>query len=90
MITALVQFKLPQPVTRDKAQEIFMSTAPRYKEVPGLIRSIICFPRMEEQLEVSIYGNLVTMLNGSILMNGRDSLCTNMGPNLQLNISTLQ
>ena len=38
MITALVQFKLPQPVTRDKAQEIFTSTAPKYSEVPGLIR----------------------------------------------------
>ncbi len=38
MITALVQFKLPQPVTRDKAREIFSSTAPKYREVPGLIR----------------------------------------------------
>ena len=38
MITALVQFKLPQPVTREKAQEIFLSTAPKYREPPGLIR----------------------------------------------------
>jgi hypothetical protein len=38
MITALVQFKLPQPVTRDKAREIFSSTAPKYRDVPGLIR----------------------------------------------------
>src|SRR5271157_2568349 len=38
MITALVQFKLPQPVTREKAQEIFSSTAPKYREVHGLIR----------------------------------------------------
>ncbi len=38
MITALVQFKLPQPVTREKAQEIFSGTAPRYREVKGLIR----------------------------------------------------
>ncbi len=38
MITALVQFKLSQPVTRDKAREIFTSTAPKYREVPGLIR----------------------------------------------------
>jgi len=38
MITALIQFKLPQPVTREKAQEIFLSTAPKYKEVQGLIR----------------------------------------------------
>ena len=38
MITALVQFKLPQPVTREKAQEIFLGTAPKYREPPGLIR----------------------------------------------------
>jgi hypothetical protein len=38
MITAVVQFKLPQPVTREKAQEIFVSTAPKYRQTPGLIR----------------------------------------------------
>ena len=38
MITALVQFKLPQPVTREKAREIFTSTAPKYREIKGLLR----------------------------------------------------
>jgi hypothetical protein len=38
MITAFVQFKLPQPVTLDQAGEIFSSTAPRYRDVDGLIR----------------------------------------------------
>ena len=38
VITALVQFKLPQPVTRDKAREIFLSTAPKYRDTQGLIR----------------------------------------------------
>jgi len=38
MITTLTQFKLPQPVTREKAREIFSSTAPKYREVQGLIR----------------------------------------------------
>ena len=38
MITALVQFKLPEPVTPEKAKEIFLSTAPRYRDVQGLIR----------------------------------------------------
>ncbi len=38
MITAIVQFKLPQPVTREKAKEIFLSTAPNYRDLPGLIR----------------------------------------------------
>jgi hypothetical protein len=38
MMTALVQFKLPHPVTREKAKEIFLSTAPRYRKTVGLIR----------------------------------------------------
>jgi len=38
MITALVQFKLPEPLTRVQAQEIFSSTAPKYRNVQGLIR----------------------------------------------------
>jgi hypothetical protein len=38
MITALIQFKLPKPVTRAQAQEIFLGTAPKYRETPGLIR----------------------------------------------------
>lgn len=38
MITALVQFKLPQSITVEKAREIFSGTAPKYREVVGLIR----------------------------------------------------
>jgi hypothetical protein len=38
MITALVQFKLPQPISREKAREIFSTTAPKYREIQGLIR----------------------------------------------------
>lgn len=38
MITALVQFKLPQPISREKGRELFLSTAPKYREVAGLIR----------------------------------------------------
>jgi hypothetical protein len=38
MITALVQFKLPQPFTREKAREMFIGTAPKYRKTPGLLR----------------------------------------------------
>ena len=38
MITALVQFRLSQPLSREKAREIFAGTAPRYREIQGLIR----------------------------------------------------
>ena len=36
MITALIQFKLPQPISREKAREVFSSTAPKYTEIHGL------------------------------------------------------
>jgi Putative mono-oxygenase ydhR len=38
VITAIVQFALPQPVTREKAREMFSSSAPRYVGVSGLVR----------------------------------------------------
>jgi hypothetical protein len=38
MITVMATFKLPRPLTRDEARQIFLSTAPRYQAVPGLIR----------------------------------------------------
>ena len=38
MITALVQIKLPEPMTRDKAQVLFAGTAPKYRDLKGLIR----------------------------------------------------
>lgn len=38
MITAIVEFKLPQAITNLQAREIFLSTAPKYQGMPGLIR----------------------------------------------------
>lgn len=38
MITTLVQFKLPQPITYEEARVIFAGTAPKYTETQGLIR----------------------------------------------------
>ena len=38
MITALFQIKLPEPMTKEKAQDVFAGTAPKYREVKGLIR----------------------------------------------------
>ena len=38
MITAIVQFGLPKPVSLDEAAKMFESTAPRYRNVPGLVR----------------------------------------------------
>ena len=38
MITTLVQFKLSEPITREKAREIFSGSAPNYQKVEGLIR----------------------------------------------------
>jgi hypothetical protein len=38
MITAIVRFTLPGPVTREKAQELFLGTAPKYRDAAGLVR----------------------------------------------------
>lgn len=38
MITVLVTFAIPEPVTYEEARDIFKSTAPRYRGVEGLVR----------------------------------------------------
>lgn len=38
MIIAITSFKLPKPISRDEAQRIFLSTAPTYQGVEGLLQ----------------------------------------------------
>ena len=38
MITTIVTFRLPQPMTVDQAKAVFQSTAPKYLGLAGLIR----------------------------------------------------
>lgn len=38
MVTAVVNFKLPVPVSREKAKELYLGTAAKYREVAGLVR----------------------------------------------------
>jgi len=38
MITVFTTFTLPKPITREEAQGIFLSTAPKYQGVQGLLR----------------------------------------------------
>ncbi len=45
MITAIVQFKLPQAITVEKGREIFSATAQKYQEIPGLIRKYYTLSR---------------------------------------------
>ena len=50
MITAITKFKLAQPITTDDAKDIFLSTAPNYKDIPGLFRK--CYVVFEDGLSV--------------------------------------
>src|ERR1043165_5572330 len=38
MITAIVRFRLPSTVTLDAATELFKGSAPKYQDLPGLVR----------------------------------------------------
>jgi hypothetical protein len=38
MIIAMTAFTLPKPITREEARAIFLSTAPKYQGVQGLLR----------------------------------------------------
>jgi len=38
MIIAVTAFAMPKPITREEARNIFLSTAPKYRGVQGLVR----------------------------------------------------
>ena len=38
MITVIVEFKLPEKRSLKEARDLFLSTAPKYQGLPGLIR----------------------------------------------------
>lgn len=38
MVIVLTMLRLPKPLTRDEARRVFMSTAPTYRTVQGLLR----------------------------------------------------
>ena len=40
MITVFTTFTLPKPITREEARGVFLSTAPTYRGVQGLLRKI--------------------------------------------------
>jgi hypothetical protein len=40
MITVITTFQLPKPITRDEARTTFLSTAPKYQGVAGLVRKV--------------------------------------------------
>ena len=46
MITTITSFRLPQPISRDEAKRIFLSTAPTYQGVAGLHRK--CYVLSED------------------------------------------
>ncbi|MFV0679103.1 YdhR family protein [Ottowia sp.] len=46
MITTITTFALPKAITREEAKGIFLSTAPRYQAVPGLVRK--CYVLSED------------------------------------------
>ena len=43
MIIVITTFQLPEPITRDEARRIFLSTAPKYQGVAGLVRKHYVF-----------------------------------------------
>ena len=46
MITVFTTFRLPKPLTREEARTIFLSTAPTYQGVAGLVRK--CYVLSED------------------------------------------
>jgi hypothetical protein len=48
MITAIVRFKLPATTTLDEAKSLFEGSAPKYRDLPGLVRKYYLFDRASQ------------------------------------------
>lgn len=46
MITTITTFQLPEPISREQARTLFLSTAPKYLGLPGLLRK--CYVLSED------------------------------------------
>ena len=46
MITSITKFQLPKPVSQEEAKNIFLSTATKYRDLPGLVRK--CYVIFDE------------------------------------------
>ena len=46
MITTITTFRLPKALTREEARAIFLATAPKYRQVAGLVRK--CYMLSED------------------------------------------
>lgn len=72
MVTAFVQFRMPAPMSREQAKQVFMSTAPKYQEAQGLIRKYYLVSE-DGGTVGGVYGNHERMPRGSTLRTGRIS-----------------
>ena len=86
MITAITKFKLSNPISTDEAKSIFLSTAPKYKDLPGLFRK--CYVVFEDGISVGgIYlWNSRAEAEAVIQRAGRISFERNTAQNLKLPI----
>ena len=71
MITAIVQFSLPKPISLEEAARAFESTAPKYQGLQGLVRKYICAARTVAARAAFICGKRAPPPKSSITVNGR-------------------
>ena len=71
MITAIVQFSLPKPISLEEAARAFKSTAPKYQGLRGLVRNTICAARTVAARVAFICGRRAPPPKPSTTVNGR-------------------
>ena len=71
MMTAIVQFSLPTPISLEEAARAFEATAPKYQGLRGLVRKYYCAARTVAARAASIYGKRAPPPKPSTTVNGR-------------------
>ncbi len=88
MITAIVQFQLPAPVSLPEATRMFESTAPKYQNLPGLIRKYYLRSEDGARPAASTCGSRRRRRKKSTAANGASAWPSSMATRRRWSIST--
>ena len=70
MITAIVRFRLPASIDAAKAAELFQGSAPKYRDLQGLVRKYYLFDAENPPAAAAISGKAARRPSASTMPSG--------------------
>ena len=81
MIPAIVRFKLPASIDASKAAELSSGSAPKSRDLPGLVRKYYLFDAEKPPAAAAISGKAARRPSVSTIPNGAKMIAERLEPN---------